>query len=633
MKKFILFFTFLYLSSYTEVFCQHYNVGGENIIKATYDSLERMQRPVNIGVVPRNEHKLYTIKVRNQEMFDNLPEELLSVLQNGHKNILVKIKKGTYYFKEGHLDLVRKNYPETDIIIEGKGVTIVPKGWKIKNGDIIPIDVSGESCFIDLKKRQNVSPWGDMVFADSLVEIIDIDTKLCRLKCTALGGLIVPEGSMAYLDLTRWCRCYQYKIHKIKDGYIEFYAPDLAKDNVFGTQHYNVNYDFVVAKSKPRIRLCNASAKEDVCVINGKVKLKKPLKAVYLGNAANFLTIENSNIRQFIIKGITFLGNKPNSNALIKIRNVVSSNIEFDHCKFVGQRGEIINEVYSKNLYFHDNYISDNYVWGINSNPTSSNTTIENNTFENNGLNLSYNRCVTCSGRDYYIANNTFKNFGYCAVSVGLWYGSEMKVPCNGIIENNELWYDKHYFDDAWRYTIMDGGAIYVWTQNDRSIIRYNYIHDYTGMSQNHGIYCDDGAHHFAIYGNVILNTPMGHTIGSRRVARTEKARNKSSYSVRNNIKNFIAYNIVDGTIQFVGYEDKPNGCLKGTNVRMMHDGQLLFSHNLGNEYKGLEVEEMDTEYEYVSHNENSIVLKENGNKVLRGLPVFDKIDKLVKLK
>lgn len=609
------------------------NSKAEAIIKSTFDSLEMVQRPENIGLVPQSENKVYTITICSQKKFDKILPKIDAALQSGERNILVKIKKGTYFFSEGHLSFAGKHYPDADIKIKGKGVTIVPKGWKLKENDEIPCEVSGESCFVDLKRKESISLWGEMMYADDLIEIIDEKEKLCRLKCEALGELRVQQGSRVFIDLTRWCRCYQYKVLKIENGYVDFYAHDLEKDNVFGTKHYSVNYDYVVGRTNPRFRLCNATGKERVCVIDGRVKLCDSLKSVYLGDASSFISLQSSEFRQFVVEGITFLGNKQSSDALIKLSYFRTYNIEFTGCRFIGQMGEIISTDYSDNLYFHDNYVADNYAWGINVNSSSSNITIENNTFENNGIGLSYARCVSCSGNNYYIAHNTFKNFGYCAISIGAWYGVGKRVPSKGIVEYNEMWYDNAYFCEAWKHTIMDSGAIYLWTQNDGAIIRYNYIHDYTGMSQNHGIYCDDGAHHMAIYGNVILNTPMGHTIGSRRVARTEKARNKSSYSVRNNIKNFIAYNIVDGTIQFVGYEDKPNGCLKGTNVRMMHDGQLLFSHNLGNEYKGLEVEEMDTEYEYVSHNENSIVLKENGNKVLRGLPVFDKIDKLVKLK
>lgn len=558
--------------------------------------------------------------------------EISAALQAGEKNIIVKIKKGTYFYSEGHLAFKEIHRPDVDIRIVGNNATLVPLGWELRNNDEIPCEVTGASCFVNIKNKQSILPWSDVMYADELVEVIDLTTKQCRLKCEALGGLYVPEENLAYIELTRWCRCYQYKVLKIDNGYIDFYAHDLEKDNVFGTKHYNVNYDYVVGEKPPRFRLCNVDENERVSVINRKVKLYKYIKSVYLGNASNFLTIDESQFRQFILNGITFLGNKPEGEALIKIRNSRPVNLEICNCFFIGQRGEIIKEEYGNNLYFHDNYVSDNYVWGIDINSSSSNTIVENNIFENNGLGLSYARCVSCSGDNYFIARNKFKNFGYCAISIGAWYGIKNRVPARGIVEYNEIWYDRKYYEEAWKHTIMDSGAIYVWTLNEQAIIRYNYIHDYIGMGQNRGIYLDDGAHHVAVYGNIVVNTPACHAIGSRRVARTERGKNIVSYSEKNNINNYIAYNITDGTVNFVGNEDKKNGCIMGRNILLSTDSGRIVTHKYRAEQKQIEVKALDIKIDSFAHDVNGIVLKEKEYEQVKTIPISDNVSQWIRV-
>lgn len=634
MKKVFLLISFFMVEVFTEASCQLWEgrTGHvEAIVHDVFDSLELIKGPVSLDVISNNECKVYTIRICDQQKFENLSSLLLAALEDGQKNIRVKIKKGTYYFNENHVKLVGQHYPDADIRIEGDGVTVVPKGWILKDGDEIPCDVSGESCFLDLKGKQSVSPWGVMMYADSLVEVVDKAAKRCRLKCKELKGMNVPEGSMAYIDLTRWCRCYQYKVLKVEDGFVEFYAHDLQLDSVFRKPFYNVNYDFVYGKKNPRFRLCYFTGDEPVCVVNKRVRLKNGLKSLYLGNAANFMRVYNSEFNSVLIRGIVFLGSKHDITPLIHLHELKANCIEFEHCRFIGQKGTILSANGTNNLYFHNNYISDNYRDGIVSYLTSANTVIVNNSFENNGLDLSSNRCVTCSGTDYYIANNTFKNFGYCAISIGVWYGTEMKMPSRGIVEYNEIWYDHQYFEEAWKHTIMDAGAIYIWTQNDRAVIRYNYIHDYIGMKDNRGVFCDDGAHHVAVYGNIIVNVPNCHAIGARRIAHTESDNNTISRSMRNNINNFIAYNVIDGSVLFEGHEQQPNGCLKGMNVKMRCSSKKsVETHDYKAEIRNLEVAVKDKEIVFTGYDEKGIYVSAEVMKEMEELSCYEKMRKYI---
>lgn len=594
----------------------------EEIIRQVYDSLELRQMPAR--EVKYSCKGLYEIKVSNQQQFDKMPSNLMKALNDGKRNIKVEIKKGTYFFSNSYLTLKGFDFPDADIRMEGKNVVIVPAGYFLKNGDSIPCDVSGESCYLDLDGVTSLSTWGEMMFADELIEVIDLASKTCRLKCDAIKSITLPEGNQAYLDLTRWCRCYQYKVLKIDNGYIYFYAHDLEKDNVYHKDEYNVNYDYICAKTYPRFRLCNADKEGKVSVLGERLYLGNGLSEVHLGDAATFMMVRDTKLHNISLSGITFLGSKPSPMSLFYFRDVKTANIEFHDCKFIGQRNKIMNLYASDNLYFHDNYVRDNYDYGIETDNLTSNTYVVNNCFEENGTSLSCTRCVTCRGRDYYIAHNTFKNFGYCAISAGLWYGTEMENPSGGIIEYNHIWYDKEHFDNAWKYTIMDAGAIYLWTQNKDAVVRYNYIHDYTGLRQNRGIYCDDGAKGVSIYGNVIINVPNIHSIDSRRVAGTEMASNKVSKSERNNINNVMMYNLTDGTINFVGNEMAHNGCKKGRNMLLREKGVVREPHEYKPQLKNLEVDIKDEDITFLGHDEKGVIVTRDIMEEIKKMPCYD---------
>lgn len=634
MRNKLFWYLFVLIIPLFTSFCveqnSRYKRHNEDIIRQLQDSLE--QRIMPERKVEYNCKDVYVIKVNNQEQFDHMPSNLQKALQDGKRNIKVKIRKGTYFFKENYLTIRELNYPDADLRIEGNNATIVPSGYIIKEGEPIPCDVSGESCFLNLANKTPISPWGDMMFADELIEVVDLKSKLCRLKCDAIKDIILEEGNEAYIDLTRWCRCYQYKVLKIENGFIFFYADDLEKDKFFGSKEYNVNYDYVVGKTYPRFRLCNVKKGNGISVIDGKVSLDSNLESVFLAEASTFINVESSRLHNMTIKGLSFLGNKLTEEPLIKYKFVTASNIEFTKCEFIGQRGEIMFLNGTDNLHFHDNIVRDNYVWGIEINNLCSNAYVINNSFENNGTNLSYNRCVTCNGCDYYIAHNTFKNFGYCAISLGVWYGAEMYLPAGGIVEYNHIWYDDEHFNNAWKYTIMDSGAIYLWTQNRNAIVRYNYIHDYTGMGQNRGIYCDDGAKGVTMYGNIVVNVPNCHSLDSRRVERTESARNKVSKSQRNNINNVMMYNMTDGTINFVGNEIANNGCIKGKNLLLRENGSVRRTHNYEVLQKHIAIDVKDEDISFLSHDEIGVVVTRDVWDELKKVPCFDGMKKYVRI-
>jgi hypothetical protein len=246
-------------------------------------------------------------------------------------------------------------------------------------------------------------------------------------------------------------------------------------------------------------------------------------------------------------------------------------------------RGDVISIAATPNVKIYNNEFEDCYYYGIKSDNASANTVVENNSFASMGKRMNNTFCVVCRGTDYYVVDNTFFNFGYGGIGVGVWYKSDMKQPCKGIVENNELSWNQDYINHIDNYGIMDSGAIYLWTKNDGSIIRYNYINGFSGAGDNRGIFCDDGAYCFEIYGNVITGVENNRCIDSRRSANVEKSKTPESGINKANVNIVIRDNIVDGGIRFEANEDKNNSCIKGANYILLAKDGIMSNNVISN--------------------------------------------------
>ena len=98
--------------------------------------------------------------------------------------------------------------------------------------------------------------------------------------------------------------------------------------------------------------------------------------------------------------------------------------------------------------------------------------------------------------------------------------------------------------------TLIDSGAIYVWTQNRGTVIRHNYIHDISGAHGNRGILCDDGGTNISIFDNLLLG--IAHNSYCIDLRRRYAVERKSNSLIRRvNVGNKCGGNIVDGRLRF----------------------------------------------------------------------------------
>lgn len=497
-------------------FCDGQENGG--MAQRTCDSLDRIKAAAYKAVKPKG--CAYTIAVGNQQQFDAMNEEISKAIKAGKKNIQVKIGKGVYQFRQDHI--CRKNEQVDDLSISIIGDRAI---------------ITSDKDYASTGGKGN--GWQEMRYADSIIQVVDEKKKLCMIPYANKLSETERKG-MTKVQITQWFRANTYKIERIDKKGIYFIAPELAWENGYGHKGYNVNFDYLYLGKTPRFRVYDVS-KEPNCT------------------AARFLTMENCSYRCLAFKGIEFRSTNA-SNILLHFTNVEAKQIAISNCKFDYIRSSGVGLFKgTSNVVFDGNEVSNTGGDELFFTSNCQNTRVTNNSFKNCGQLLGGYFCVRCYESEYYIAHNTFCNFGYGAIGVGMWHGFEKKYPSRGIIEHNEIYFTPDFFANAWKYTLMDSGAIYTWTQNDQVTIRYNYIHDYAGVGDNRGVFCDDGANNLKIYRNVIVKIPNSYCIDSR-YGKDQRD------GFTNNANNFMAQNVVDGRVRFQGYNGENRHVVKGAN-------------------------------------------------------------------
>ncbi len=528
-------------------FCYCYGQVFDANIQHTIDSLNHIHPEVY--KIVKSRESAYCIKVRNQQEFDELNKEITKAICDGKKNIFVKISKGTYRFKENHIEL-KDLYKDVSITISGRKAVLT-------------------SC-PDLKNIDN-DPWQNMVQLNNVIQVLDKEKKICLIPYPNQWSSEYRH-SITKVQVTQWFRARVYDVEKIDEKGIYFVAKELEWTNDYGRKGYNVNLDYLYLGVFPRFRLFDE-------------------RLSISSNASCFLHLDNVDGISLVMNGLSFCGNADGS-ALILVNDVKARYIQINNCLFNMIHGHVGFFSNVSNVLFDNNRVnntSGNEIKFVNN---CENVQVINNDFENCGKSIGQTFCVTCWESTYYVANNRFLDFGYSAIGVGIWHGFEKKWLSRGIIEYNEMSYSPAYFSDYYQHTLMDGGAIYVWTQNDGVIIRHNYIHDIVGMGDNRGIFCDDGANNIKIYNNIVLNTPNCFSIDSRFVKDPENKFNC-------NFGNFMAHNIVDNSVRFMGYAEEERHCVKGYNI--------VLAINDNNSYNNI--------YDYLEYEENDIYIESGERK------------------
>jgi hypothetical protein len=555
------------------------------------------------------------IRISTQNQFDSISVAISHALSAGFNSILVSFEKGTYYFHTNHISFRNLYYPKSSIHFRGNGSTIVSSGHHYFKGESFSnASFSPSSVFLN-SNLNDYYPWSEIHQLDSPIEIVDRDKKECRLHYLEDGLLMNSDLTNAYLQLTEWYMLGTYQITRVEDGYIYFFASDLDLGmKPYGG--YNVNYDYSVSDKYPRFRICDFSYIPD-CFMHSAIGYMAT-NEFYCCDSSTFLDFYGCDFLRIKIEGFSFVGNRQGAPFMNLYGARTTSGLFIQDCVFSAMKSTVINLWCTSNSIVINNTFRDCYHNVLFSYYNVHNTIIMDNYFEKVGKGNESTFAIRCQSDDYYIARNKLVNFGLGGIAIGKSFSSKEKAG-GGIVEDNILVFTSDYFPKAKLNSLIDGGAIYLWTKNEDAIIRYNRIHNYTGPGANRGIYCDDGAYGFFVYGNVITNVDNSNLIDSRKV---------NLNGLPSNTNNVVMYNILGGKYKFVGSDTtEDNGCIKGENIVLYKEKEIP---NYDIVIDNIESAEEDVFLPYRNNEDLSISVPRRTNRELSKLSFYNKIKKYI---
>lgn len=504
------------------------------------------------------------IRVEGQKDFNSLMSLVNNAVSKGEKSITVEFHpQGYYYFAENHLDITNRQWGGVSLTIHGNGATLASVGKNYSNGQAYLGVFSVDKGFVNFK-HGDAPFWNDLLQADGQIDVVNKQTKLCRLtSLDDIDDLPANRCRNVYINVTQWFKSSVYKVNYIKDNEIYFTAGDLAFNQ--GRDCYSVNLDYGFGQKHPRFRLCNASlAQKDLMSVAGnKIRTPQGIDSIHESYATRFLNISNSTLEKVSITGLQFVGNKNAKTALIQVASCKMDTFRISNCDFNALQSTIVKADTTNNVVVDKCRFKDCYREGIYL-TCCANAKVENNSFDDMGLAINNNFCIRVAGKNMKIANNELKNYGYGGIAVGTWWGSPKRMQNTGVVENNLLYYTDDYMSQWAKHSLMDSGAIYIYTQCDDIHVRYNFINNYNGAYLNRGIFCDDGALNFKIYSNIITNITNSYSIDSRRSLGIETSAKTHTKVVNRN--NYVYNNLVSAPIRLEG-RDKNANCHLGTNI------------------------------------------------------------------
>lgn len=484
--------------------------------------------------------KATVILVMDQRTFDGIGASIEDAVRKGYQDVTVRITPGVYQFRENHIQLQMKKWDQVSITLQGEDAVLIGAGPDSRNPRFSP-----DICYLDAQLARKTF-WTRMQRARRPVSVTDADKGSCVLRA-ADPSLTVPNCDGVMVQVTEWFLSRVYPVTRIRAGRIYFTETDLFRYGIF----WNVNADQYFGKQLPRYRLLNLPSMRT--------------ETVHACEAARFLHLLGCSFRSFTVDGLSFKGNAGHEN-LLDYYHCKAESFVVQNCTFENLMNYAVYLSSTDNMVFKGNTARGCARQVINADIYSKHARIIGNRFEGNGIGLQNTCNVVCWGEDFVVSDNTFCNFGYGAVCVGRHYTQEKDHLITGVVERNRIFQTDSYCTAAPMEGLMDSGAVYVCTQNDRVVIRNNEIHDIDGPAGNRGIFCDDGTNGVVITGNRILRVRNSYTIDLRRCASVEtEAGSKVS---RTNIHDEMYGNYVDGAVRFErrGGDD---GCKVGENFRV----------------------------------------------------------------
>ncbi|MBR1490500.1 MAG: right-handed parallel beta-helix repeat-containing protein [Bacteroidales bacterium] len=469
------------------------------------------------------------LSIKGQEDFDRLDERIDSVLAAGEREVDVQFASGFYFFREGHLTLSGIQTPGVSLRLSGDGAYLVGsedgKGPAFENG------------FVDLAERKALDVLAPVRKAGFWPVRVPFRKGLYVLRCKGEADVSEADAAGMKIILSQWFVGAVYEVVKISRGWLFFrrvpYRTRIWSELRFG-------------RCLPRYMLFS------------------PRKAgnAYACASSNFLSVENSRLGSVVLDGLHFLGNGE-GDRLIRFSQVEADSIVIRECLFEGLRSRGILVENTDYFSLRDNEFRDGALNQVYVEKTADDVRVEGNRFYRNGLLMTNDPVVNCKGSSFLVRGNYFEDFSYSAIGAGLHYTDSAGLVTSGIIEKNEICMSERYRQAPMR-SLIDGGAIYIWTQNKDLVIRENYIHDIAGPHGNRGIFGDDGVVNLKICDNTIFRVQGSYAIDVRKAHRVERRKKSAIRRVNEGI--VIRGNTYDGRVRLYARRDDPDSFI-GDNV------------------------------------------------------------------
>lgn len=469
------------------------------------------------------------IRISSQEEFDRLGERIRAELPTGNP-ISVRLDSGVFFYGEKHLNLDQVLAPNTSLSLSGQGAILVGR----RDPEKEPGFGNG---FLDLDNLRFLDALHPVKKARFWPLPVLFGKGVYRIRAKGEPDVSENDAAGMKIVLSQWFVGAVYDVVKISRGRIYF------KRVPYRTRMWS---EFRYGRCLPRYMLF----------------LPRRVASYYACDASSFLSIRDSRFASVILDGIHFLGNGE-GDRLIRFEGLEADSVVVRNCTFEGIRSRGILVDRTDHFRLRDNEFRKGGLNQVFVEKTSAGALIERNRFIENGLQMSNDPVIICRGSEFLVRNNYFCDFTYSAIGAGLHYTDTSGLVTTGVIEKNEICMSDEFRRAPMR-ALIDGGAIYVSTQNKAVIIRENYIHDLSGPHGNRGIFGDDGVVNLHICNNIILNVKGGHAIDVRRALRVAKRRN--SAIKRTNVGNWVRNNTYNGRMRAYIREDDP-GSYIGENV------------------------------------------------------------------
>lgn len=420
--------------------------------------------------------------IATQAQFDKLDASVKSYLNKGEKDIVIDIQAKSLTFHNRHLVLDNLVYPTATITIQGNGVQCTGEGEMTT--------LAGNPERMYLKNREYYNPWSRFYVSKDTIQILDAGNGLCRVRRTDnLKSQKTPKT--AYIQFTCSYSSKTGKILSMDRRWIYFKLTDGIA---------NINLDYKYGKCYPRYRVMGLSSAKEMLMEC---------------HTATFLRIHKCQFKALTISGINFAGSDA-SDPLLEIIGSKASHFLISDCQFEAIEGKAVYERASTHVWIKNNRFSHLVGDGIRTDDGSTGCIIENNIFTNCPLGMKNTFAIMARSQDFLIKGNRISDFCNGGIGVGIWGGSESDAVCSGTVADNELFLTDDFAASPEQNSLMDSGAIYVWTRTDGIQIRGNYIHNINGLKDNRGIFCDDGTRNVTIIGNTIEHIYNSYDIDLR---------------------------------------------------------------------------------------------------------------------